>query len=152
MDHTNIKNSISTPSVRYKAAGSNNYNCVGGSRTDDSVLGLETHLEVGVPSTALTDPEAQLRYCEISIQRPNDPPVQGVTIHQKLHLSATHGHRNLVPRAVGQAKRKRLHFCRCFLLYLIMIPDLVFTAAGLQLQVPVKEKVRPLSVLIISNS
>ena len=105
------------------------------------VLGLQTHLEVGMPSTTLTDPEAQLRHCEISVQRPNDPPVQGVTVHQKLHLSATHGYRNLVPCAVGQAKRERLHLCCRLMLCLIMKTDLVFTAARLQLQVPVKEKV-----------
>ena len=129
----------------YKAAGSINCDCVGGRKTDYfkslELLGLQTHLEVGVPSTTLTDPEAQLRHCEISVQRPNDPPVQGVTVHQKLHLSATHGYRNLVPCAVGQAKWERLHLCCRFVLYLIMKTDLVFTAARLQLQVPVKERV-----------
>jgi len=94
-----------------------------------------------MPSTTLTDPETKLRHCKISVQRPNDPPVQGVTVHQKLHLSATNGYGNLVPCAVGQAKRERLHLCCRFVLYLIMKPDLVLTAARLQLQVPVKEKV-----------
>jgi len=131
--------------VWYKAAGSINFSCVGGRITDYfkslEVLGLQTHLEIGMPSTTLTDPEAQLRHCEISVERPNDPPVQGVTVHQKLYLSATHGYRNLVPCAVGQAKRERLHLCCRFVLNLIMKPDLVLTAARLQLQVPVKEKV-----------
>jgi hypothetical protein len=111
----------------------------------------ETHLEVGVPSATLTDPEAQLRHCEISVQRPDDPPVQRVTVHQKLHLSATHGHRNFVPCAVGQAEWERLHLCCHFVLYLIMKPDFILTATGLQFQVPVKENACSLSLLFMSN-
>ena len=98
---------------------------------------LNTHFEVGMASTPLADPEAELGHCEVSVEGPDDPPVQGMAVHQELDLSTAYRHRHFVPLVVCKPKRKSLHLRRCLMLNLVVESDLILPATRLQFQVPV---------------
>jgi len=68
------------------------------------------HLEEEVPDAPLSDPELELRQGEIGVgwTRPQQSPVQGVTVDQQLDLRATYAQGDPMPGTVGQSKRKRL--------------------------------------------
>ena len=88
-------------------------------------------------SAPLADPEAELGYGEIPVERPDDPPVQRMAVHQELDLSTAYRHRHFVPFVVCKPKRKSLHLRRRLMLNLIVESDFVLPATRLQLQVPV---------------
>lgn len=92
-----------------------------------------------MPGVSLSNPELKLRQSEIGVRwsGPEQPPVQEMTVDEQLDLRAAHAQGDLVPGAVGQTKRKRLHVDATVPARYVVKSKLVSTAAALQLQISV---------------